>query len=445
MRVLPITCSSNGCHGLVHNATPILYGAATATFNVKEFCSRRCSEQQWIDSFTCQASGCFHMVAWETGKTTADLSNFDISKYCTVKCARQHYKESPLEASLPMSTCTVCTEDKPLSSFVHIVQPAEYDKDDWLAKTNMPLPAYCRDHIMPEHTNLKTGICISCISQYLEVRFETDGVYGLWGGRCISNDCDYMPYIHGPEYEDWQVYGYYYLPVSLQPLYQQGALDLWLDCHATKWECPACPIEDFYIERKQIQRSGYPQVHCHGCKDRFCFVCRVPWHRDVTCTEYQAQHPLERDETDEQVLALMAQAGARRCPFCQWLTIKGYGCGHVQCPNCRSSFTWGKAERVVPLGANGGTDKDIVWQGDCTDEIESVVSLGYDTSPIFPSVVCEMDNIIAKRRAREKRATAKRITRLWLKQNLETLYEGSANKQFMEQCFALSEYTMWDD
>lgn len=349
MSITIIKCSYDGCNRLVRNAVPTLPSMPrTATdFNTKKFCSKKCSDEQSFAAITCRAFLCGRMVKGEVytaiSKEAASPSKFDVEMYCSIECARKYYIAHRAEVSPPLITCTVCADDKPLTGYIHFMDmvPGNYKL------TNLSIPEFCSQHIMPEMVKLGKGICIDCISTFLETQFLTHGARGI---TCISSDCTRYT-DENQDYIDWSHVARHFLPNTIHAELCQKTFDLWFS-RQTIWQCPAgCHTPETTIDASRT--PGYPHVHCPSCEQRFCAACLVPWHDELTCQQYRAQHPGIVDEVEARILTDMAIRGARRCPFCQYLVVKDGGCDHMMRYRCNSSFNWSEAEKVVPIEQDG--------------------------------------------------------------------------------------------
>ncbi|KAF1924352.1 uncharacterized protein M421DRAFT_72617 [Didymella exigua CBS 183.55] len=300
--------------------------------------------------------------------------------YCSIECAHKHFHEEPLKTTKPVIPCDVCASDKELTSFIHISYPEAYDERGE-TRTNLPIPSDCVFSIMPERRNFESGVCVDCIATFLETQFRARGARGI---TCVSDIC----YWHDPDgINSWLDYALAFLPEVLHANFQQQMLELWLS-RMTRWVCPgSCQSADYIVE--PANTAGYPQVYCESCEQRFCAICRVPWHAGVTCQQYHADHPELRDEDEVQVLTDMAKAGARRCPCCQSVIIKDGGCSYMVCEACGFEFHWGKAEKIGPT-VGGEDDFSAALQGG-GDPAESEED---DDGYYEPPAVCEMDRIV---------------------------------------------------
>lgn len=72
-------------------------------------------------------------------------------------------------------------------------------------------------------------------------------------------------------------------------------------------------------------------AECMECHRLFCVDCRVPWHADLTCQQYQKLPPGERDAEDRMLFQLANDQTWKRCRKCRSLIILGEGCFHITC------------------------------------------------------------------------------------------------------------------
>lgn len=309
-----------------------------------------------------------------------------MQKYCSIACARQHYRHAPLDTAAPFSTCDVCADDKPLTSFIHTARSKTFD--DWGYPITYPdIPPHCRRHIMPEQRDFESGVCVKCISGFLTTRFKMRGARGI---VCISDTC--APYSNGDaQYTDWISRAQNFLPDSFLPEFFQDSLNLWLS-HHPQWLCPSgCATGDYVFD--PINTPGYPQMHCPGCEQRLYAQCKVFWHEKSSCQQYRAANPELRDEVEVETLAEMAKVGARRCPCCQFIIVRDGGCDHMICESCSFEFSWTKAKRVVPVGGLKTDDERAFEEEPGDAENQDVGDCGMLH---MPEVTCEMDDIIAR-------------------------------------------------
>jgi hypothetical protein len=78
------------------------------------------------------------------------------------------------------------------------------------------------------------------------------------------------------------------------------------------------------------EAAGYPQVTCNECSFRFCAQCLIPWHKDLTCTEYVAKDVDKKmSDPEKDTLKLMQTKDGKRCPNCHLVIEKDGGCNSM--------------------------------------------------------------------------------------------------------------------
>ncbi|KAF8980415.1 hypothetical protein BGZ46_004239 [Entomortierella lignicola] len=80
-------------------------------------------------------------------------------------------------------------------------------------------------------------------------------------------------------------------------------------------------------------------VACPECKSSFCATCAVPFHRGMTCEQYQIQSQGNNSEEDRAMLQLVQDRHWRHCPSCHFVIEKQQGCNHMVC-HCGQSFCY---------------------------------------------------------------------------------------------------------
>ncbi|CAO3565231.1 unnamed protein product [Mortierella alpina] len=80
-------------------------------------------------------------------------------------------------------------------------------------------------------------------------------------------------------------------------------------------------------------------VTCPECKSSFCAACAVPFHRGLSCEQYQAQSQGGDSEEDRAMLQLVRDRHWRHCPSCRFVIEKQQGCNHMVC-HCGQSFCY---------------------------------------------------------------------------------------------------------
>ncbi|KAJ4979153.1 hypothetical protein NE237_009933 [Protea cynaroides] len=76
-------------------------------------------------------------------------------------------------------------------------------------------------------------------------------------------------------------------------------------------------------------------IKCHGL---FCTNCKVPWHNNMTCSDYKRLNPYPRSE-DAKLKSLATQNLWRQCVKCNHLIELAEGCYHMTC-RCGYEFCY---------------------------------------------------------------------------------------------------------
>ncbi|KAI0084695.1 hypothetical protein BDY19DRAFT_969625 [Irpex rosettiformis] len=98
-----------------------------------------------------------------------------------------------------------------------------------------------------------------------------------------------------------------------------------------------CPNKKCSTLVQAHEDPNEPQAQCPACNMLMCVPCRVLWHEDMTCEEFQALPLDERSPEDQQALQLMRAQHWRRCPQCQIIVELEHGCNHITC-RCGTHF-----------------------------------------------------------------------------------------------------------
>jgi hypothetical protein len=132
--------------------------------------------------------------------------------------------------------------------------------------------------------------------------------------------------------------------------YQQLLLDdhLQKDPNARRCPKPGCDCA-------MIGAAESPLMRCPKCGYTFCFSCRVQWHVDSTCIQYQTWC-VENGDAESRFAAWRAK-NTKPCPRCARPIEKSMGCNHMTCPTkggCGHQFCWLCAQPYVAGHFNQG-------------------------------------------------------------------------------------------
>jgi E3 ubiquitin-protein ligase RNF144 len=85
--------------------------------------------------------------------------------------------------------------------------------------------------------------------------------------------------------------------------------------------------------------SSMDKFDCFMCKQSFCVKCKVSWHNDFTCTDFQNLPEDMRGEDDRKSLLFMEKT-YQRCARCKIFVEKNEGCDHITCRHCQNHFCY---------------------------------------------------------------------------------------------------------
>ncbi|WOG94160.1 hypothetical protein DCAR_0313453 [Daucus carota subsp. sativus] len=103
-----------------------------------------------------------------------------------------------------------------------------------------------------------------------------------------------------------------------------------------------CPFKD--CSALLVKGTDYRDIfesECPMCHRLFCAKCKVPWHSEITCREFQKLHKDEREREDIMLMQLAKKKKWARCSKCKFYVERTEGClamrcrcGHTFCYNC---------------------------------------------------------------------------------------------------------------
>ena len=77
-----------------------------------------------------------------------------------------------------------------------------------------------------------------------------------------------------------------------------------------------------------------PQLNCPSCSKSTCGNCRVAFHKNITCVEYNTY-----TEKDYQLCAILEELQFKRCVKCRFWIEKAQGCNYMRC-RCGYAFCY---------------------------------------------------------------------------------------------------------
>ncbi|KAI0765331.1 hypothetical protein C8Q74DRAFT_1287700 [Fomes fomentarius] len=221
------------------------------------------------------------------------------------------------EDGAPTPTCGICMETFQATHSPVAASRSANSSSRLQFGTYLPCP---RSH----------GYCHSCLNGYINSKLDPDGTgVGSQSNVVFPIRC---PECSIAEWPDGIPNG-----IAERVLSEKG-MNLWhhqklLDS-LPKYYCPN-PRCSALVQVDEDSED--PQAICPSCDEVICVPCRVLWHEDLTCEEYQALPLDERSPDDQKALQLMKAKNWRRCPKCAIIVELTVGCNHMTCL-CKTQF-----------------------------------------------------------------------------------------------------------
>lgn len=99
-----------------------------------------------------------------------------------------------------------------------------------------------------------------------------------------------------------------------------------------------CPFRDCSALLVNDTGASIQKIKCPLCKRSFCAVCRVPWHPEFTCKEFQKLNA-KKGGKEDMVKTLAKKKNWQKCPNCKIFVEKTEGCIHMTC-RCEYQFCY---------------------------------------------------------------------------------------------------------
>ncbi|KAJ7152586.1 hypothetical protein C8R43DRAFT_1003009 [Mycena crocata] len=194
--------------------------------------------------------------------------------------------------------------------------------------------------------------CIGCMTSYIESKLDPEGKGGNSGIIVFPIRCPECPvtdFIDGiPDDVAERVLG-------------RDKMVLW-DHQKLLNSIPHlyCPNPKCSAIVQTPEDTENPQALCPSCQLLMCSACRVAWHQDISCEQYQALPPGERSPEDRLLLELAKAKDWRRCPTCSSLVELVSGCNHMTC-RCGTHFCFKCGSLATTKGLCMRTPPCALW------------------------------------------------------------------------------------
>ncbi|KEH15585.1 E3 ubiquitin-protein ligase RNF144A-like protein, putative [Medicago truncatula] len=167
--------------------------------------------------------------------------------------------------------------------------------------------------------------CVDCISKYVDSQLNNNVVKVT----CPTPNCSAK-----------------LLPRHLQHILPKEFIDRW---ELAKYESKIaleqktyCAFKDCSVllvndnDRGEVLTS----CECPSCHRLFYAQCKVPWHAEMNCQEFQdLKHNTNEVDLDDKFLKLAKRNKWQRCPNCSIYVKRRSGCEHMKC-RCKCNFCY---------------------------------------------------------------------------------------------------------
>lgn len=191
-----------------------------------------------------------------------------------------------------------------------------------------------------EINNASTFICDFCVEPIrLEDSFNVKGCSHFYCQQCIVNFVvsklqDNVTSIECPEPNCRGVLD----PEYCRPILPNDVFDRWGKALVENLITGSETLKPFYCPFKDCSamliddgNEVIQQSECPYCRKLFCAQCKVPWHAEIDCTEFQKMNEGEREREDIMLRNLAQKKKWRRCPSCKYYVAKKSGCSYIKC------------------------------------------------------------------------------------------------------------------
>ena len=117
--------------------------------------------------------------------------------------------------------------------------------------------------------------------------------------------------------------------------YQKFLMDNLVMNNPDEFSC--CPTPDCaYV----FMPNGQSRFLCSLCNQDYCLNCRVNYHENITCEEFQKSFKESGyGESDKQFFSFVKGNKFKQCPNCKYWVEKNRGCNHMTC-RCKHEFCY---------------------------------------------------------------------------------------------------------
>ncbi|GMI92635.1 hypothetical protein like AT3G53690 [Hibiscus trionum] len=243
----------------------------------------------------------------------------------------QYSEEQDLRLAIKLSTIAYCNDDsEPPNTKKREKGKKPFTGESSNSKANRYPSFICEICVEPKQANQLFNIkgcshayCADCMIKYVASKLQ-DNITGI---RCPVTKCEGLL---EPEY--------------CRNILPKEVFDRWGDalCEAMVLGSRTfyCPFKDCSTLLIDDGGEAVKESECPSCRRLFCAQCKVPWHAEIECREFQKLHKDERDREDIMLMKLARKKKWVRCPNCRFVVSRTRGCSSIRC-RCGTAFCYG--------------------------------------------------------------------------------------------------------
>ncbi|GKB70734.1 zinc finger, C6HC-type containing protein [Tanacetum coccineum] len=92
-----------------------------------------------------------------------------------------------------------------------------------------------------------------------------------------------------------------------------------------------CPFKDCSAMLVNDGGEAVTSSECPHCYRLFCAQCKVAWHSEMSCSDFQRWKKGEIDQSDAMMMGLAKNKKWKKCPRCSYYVELASGCLHIRC------------------------------------------------------------------------------------------------------------------
>jgi hypothetical protein len=146
--------------------------------------------------------------------------------------------------------------------------------------------------------------------------------------------------------------GQYFMIDDLTPFLEVEQVNkIWLQQAAIHVEkgagmfCPNSKCSKPVLFSHAVQKKAKTGI-CRSCHSAICIPCKSAFHTNLSCKQYQALPPTERNILDLQLFELAAESQWVRCPGCKQMVEREEGCFYMRCM-CGTAFCYECSKKLT--------------------------------------------------------------------------------------------------